>query len=1011
MRKIAFRIMSKTFGARRKETGEALYDLYPLNHLVHLLCFEDQDDALEVCKHYNITVRKMESSSGKSVHVISWRHSEFRESKDPVKGTVVPIKPRKMIRTIEAKLQGATRLAVCRGDVSGEGASLSASTGVSHAADNRHSTLLTKEELERQTREAEEVRAATLKAEGELEKRRQEEKARRKVEQERKRKEEEQRKEAERKRQEELAKKQAEEALRREIIRKKEREVELARKKAAEEERKKREAEEARMAELAAAEERRRQQKVEAERLAAEQEAARKKAEEELREQQRLLQYAEAQRLLKLQQQEEERKRREEESRRLRQLEIQRQREEEERRRRKERERKIALEWERKINAARKLVFWRRWRRKVERRLVAERAQESLSQIDATYSLFSPVARRFVEQAFTDNQYVETDAVDVSFGVRERFHRLRLGRRNPFNLTALLRESFEKRVDGWHGLEKERRIEHLTVLCKLAIVLPKCFGVEDTKFYELIHEWIDSRLQYGKVVTDLSAGGDFARLVELRTVAVNGNIDAACEACDVALFIIPPRPDSKNFNGNISFDADTTLSIGDSTPKLLINLDDQSDAAYNVSVSHILSEVVGDTSCDKGIISLEETGDFMTRIDTALESSCRVLFEAFWDVYPEYSPRLDPVTLPGLARRCICDALWTTGYSARTEAGSHILGIARAAMMSLVTELNSLATSIQNSRLSVWPPKEFADKLGLTVKGYFGSDSDLPLAWNNFILQDAVEPILLELCASLNGSFRYAIDNMLCRAPLSVRNESDDMIDKKQFRRCLEKALLWQETNKVSNRLSRDESYVYLPKGEVKNISEAVIRRLQLNDDVEGCKDHSSLRTSLGSTRQLGRNAFNMVATMSDEAFVEETPALQSPKSDSKASIKDASEYFGVEIMDDLPLERGIGDFNARSTQDVVKLCFEDEDRHFSKSSKRSMDSASQNRSANVHHNKRQRRRESAPTFVSKDEQDSHDFTHRLESLLHGEATIDVDIGNAKLSDLLSGDVPQIDLP
>ena len=45
--------------------------------------------------------------------MIFWRHANFREPADPAKGT------------IEAKLGGASRLAVCRGEVSGEGVALS----------------------------------------------------------------------------------------------------------------------------------------------------------------------------------------------------------------------------------------------------------------------------------------------------------------------------------------------------------------------------------------------------------------------------------------------------------------------------------------------------------------------------------------------------------------------------------------------------------------------------------------------------------------------------------------------------------------------------------------------------------------------------------------------------------------------------------------------------------------------------------------------------------------------
>eukprot|EP00957_Ditylum_brightwellii_P076364 5803747-Ditylum_brightwellii.AAC.1 len=79
MRKIAFRIMSRTIGYRnrRKDT--------------------DLDEARAACRHYNITTKEeVPASGGDAVDIIYWRASDFRESKDPKKGTTLPLKPRKM---------------------------------------------------------------------------------------------------------------------------------------------------------------------------------------------------------------------------------------------------------------------------------------------------------------------------------------------------------------------------------------------------------------------------------------------------------------------------------------------------------------------------------------------------------------------------------------------------------------------------------------------------------------------------------------------------------------------------------------------------------------------------------------------------------------------------------------------------------------------------------------------------------------------------------------------------
>lgn len=134
MRKIAFRVMSKTFGTRKKVSGEGLYDHYPLADLVHLLCFEDIDEARNACEHYNITVEKNPSqdSSGRHSEIILWRNTDFREPTDPEKRTIISLKPNKMNRVIESKLHGSTRLSICRGALSGIEATLDKSSSTEY---------------------------------------------------------------------------------------------------------------------------------------------------------------------------------------------------------------------------------------------------------------------------------------------------------------------------------------------------------------------------------------------------------------------------------------------------------------------------------------------------------------------------------------------------------------------------------------------------------------------------------------------------------------------------------------------------------------------------------------------------------------------------------------------------------------------------------------------------------------------------------------------------------------
>src|SRR6476620_6780231 len=120
MRKRAIEVMSRTYGAFEKD--KPINDAYPLVSLARLLCFESMDEARNACEHYGFTVKfaKCRTSSGTSMEeFIYWRHSNFLEPFDEEKGTPIAVPPQKMVKHIERKLHGATRLAICRGQVSG----------------------------------------------------------------------------------------------------------------------------------------------------------------------------------------------------------------------------------------------------------------------------------------------------------------------------------------------------------------------------------------------------------------------------------------------------------------------------------------------------------------------------------------------------------------------------------------------------------------------------------------------------------------------------------------------------------------------------------------------------------------------------------------------------------------------------------------------------------------------------------------------------------------------------
>ena len=238
MRRMAFRVMYNTYGYKKKDSP-AIQDQYPLASLVRLLCFEDIDEARSACKHYNITTKDVELASNSSptgkkrLELIFWKASRFTIPKDEAKGVVIPLRPRKMLRTIESKLNGVTRLAVCRGEVSGEGSVLV------QVPQKRVSIPVSSLPLspEEQTIELEKQRVAAVKRE---EDRRREAEWKQKEEEERRQKMELKRKLEEKKRIAEMARIAAEEERAR-VAQEKHMEMENARKRAEAEKQRQRE--------------------------------------------------------------------------------------------------------------------------------------------------------------------------------------------------------------------------------------------------------------------------------------------------------------------------------------------------------------------------------------------------------------------------------------------------------------------------------------------------------------------------------------------------------------------------------------------------------------------------------------------------------------------------------------------------------------------------------------------------------------------------------------------------
>ena len=996
MRKFAFRIMAKTYGARRKDTGEAMYDAYPLKQLVRLLCFEDKDEARAACKHFNIAVKEVQvasssSPSGKTnVEIVYWRISEFREPKDPSKGFVLPLKPRKMIRTIESKLNGATRLAVCRGEVSGRGASLTsvpAQFAVQGARIHEPKPVIqSPEEIEARRKDEEEAE----RAEEDRLRQMKEDAAKRKMEEKRRLKEEQKRVEEEKRQQLAIQREKEEEAKKQAAKLQKQREEELARKKAEDERIRRLEAEEAKRAAEAAAKEEELRRLAEEEQKAAEREAARKRAEAErmewLRQEELRRKREEEELKQKLLREEEERKRKEAERQRLEQLRLQREREEQERRRREEEARRIAEAWEAKINHARKLLIWRRLRRRLDRQLRKERTRRSLSRIDPTF-VDEPALNVNLSRELPDaSEDSSIDSLDVYADLLPGIQVLDcLGRDSnpPLNLSAMFRKAFDSlgRRPGAVGGPGD------TLLVKLAVVLPTFTGPMADSMEELIHAWLGRRLQYRKVVTD-QPNADRPSF-EIRTVVTNGLVDG----CDMTLFIVPP------FFGDGSIDEEYSgvcfPQSNVNVPQAILCLDNGSNGTYAEVVSTLLT-----TLPDAPTFQVDDqlaSDDF----DLALEDCCDVLLETFVKVSLEGNTRGCLVRLPisRLASMCIRGVLWRGNIHHGPSEDEKIMDRTRATLMAMIAELNSLADCFRTDLWRNWPAKEFvAGKEGV-VKNYFGEDLDLPLDWKDYISRSEVEPAAMELYNELDGSFRHIIGRVLSKAPAQVKQDCEDMLAKRQFRRCLEYVLMWREAQHGS---SEGELVVYLPKTSVRDVVEGCARRLDLDDDLdlEIETEHFDLS---GEVHEDG-NTFDAM-TMQNVRALGEAPRLRE-----EVELEDEDELDQLPVaLHSTPYQR-TPDSTAMTPAGVTTPLTANEasgeKAGFLKGNKRLLDSVGDD----VYNDILQISKRQRSTNNSRNVQESNAFTEKLEALLNGETTFDMAVGKSTLSEILR-DAPDIQLP
>ena len=934
-----------------------------------------QDEAREACQHYNLSVVKGEDGGAMGGEWIEWRKTDFKERRDPKKGHVVPLRPWKMCKTIESKLNGATRLAVCRGEVSGEGATLShvISTGAmspeERIAAQQQQQCKRAEEAAKRANEAARLQQQREAAEKiEVERRRKAEKEAAKLaelKQRQKEKEKRRREAEEKERQRQLALKLAEQE-RQENLRR-----ETEEKKRLEEEARAREAERIRREKEAAA-------RAEAERKRTE-EVARLAAIEQAREKERKRAEAaeqERQRQIALKRAEDERRaaeakiRAEEEA--ARAVEAARIAEEARLRSIREEEERKEREWQRKIEAARKEMAFRRWRRRVDDAWRGIRqTHRTLEHLDPTYP--SSLGLRSLSQATApsslalqafQNEPLQTRPQDL-------FYRLGNLSGRQLNLSSfvadgLIRAMPSSQKQTTDSVAQQRLTEassrHYVSLFKMALVMPTFDGTEvkDANLYETLSIWMHSRFTFDVQFIDTRLHD--GKQIEVRSVVVeNQDVAKNNAGCDYALFIIPPY-DASRRDECFSFLAHQASDLSHNyVPSVVLNLDDGSDGVYSKMVRNLI---------DKGgqVIIGEVSPNYWTAdgLDASLTSCCDMIRSAFVGAQvADGEPFvIDRVSLPQLGRLCLRNILWDTEnliVEDSVQATEHgILRMLKATIKCLALELNDVTAAMRGSLLSSWPSHDFAaDDLPLSVANYWPDGAALPLNWlaasnactPSSPLDDAnVDGVLMEhfQIYRIANTISAVVEQITAAAPSNVKERCKKMLWDMQYRHALENALAWQESVSKPISTAPTKEIIYLPRCEIAGVIERTSKRVSdtyvPKDNVPALAAETTLAVSLLTPHKVV-DADWKVATWKPAA-----------------------------------LSRG----------------------------KRRPEKVSNEASAHPsHRNKRQRSSKKKPSSskrkkaLTSDQEQSMEFSARLKELLNGETTLDVNIGDVALSDIL----------
>ncbi|GMI46322.1 hypothetical protein TrCOL_g9561 [Triparma columacea] len=669
-RKSALSTMYRTYGNRTKTPvggHSSVNDVYPLANLVDVLCFESLEECSQTCRHYGLSVDEEN---------VYWKRSEFKPPVHPKTGSLLPCRPHKMVKTIETKLNGASRLHICRG-------------GANKPRDPEE----IRREEERKIAEA--ARRERLKVKLEEERARRAEEERRKAEEARRGEERERERERKEKDREEEVRREREKA---ELQRRKEEEEAKERVKA-EEDRARRERE--RVVE----EKRREEERIREENRREEERIERERMERE-REQKRLMEEA---RIREVQRKEEEKRIEEERRERERQKLLEEIRKAEE------------LKEQKEVERARKILILKRWKRQAERKAKERRFKKY-------YDSFDPDKQGEEEEEEAPSAAPSTNGGSGDAHLREMQAEMD-GIHTEF-LKRLGEEEGEKFSFDDIWVPDEEVDKSVPALYKLGVAFVEEAGDRHGRYVEAARRYFKSRLgETWKGRTDL---GDLSERIEVVVRELKEGDEAGCRGCNGVIFVCP----TVGGGGEGSFfPADVVEAVKDIPRFLMFICDDDVGDIEGTPWASAGSQAVGSENLGTGAVvrvdKLMDKKAFDGQLHNVVRGliAGRVCGERHRDKRYEgiRDLKLRRVSRQGLMRAVIKEIIWWGGLRVRGE------DMVRAMLKGLKRAGEVLKSEVEESKKTMgkcWPAPEFGGNLG-SVKDYYGVGEPLPLKWSD----------------------------------------------------------------------------------------------------------------------------------------------------------------------------------------------------------------------------------------------------------------------------------------